>query len=314
MLLAVYNPNVEWLAKQLNSIERQDYPHVEVLVLDDGSDLVEEQTVRDTLRRCLKRVPYQYRKTLENQGSNRTFEQLTREADGDLVAYCDQDDIWEDEKLSVCLRKMKATGAGLVCCNAGFVGADGRELAGCSCAGKLADWIEKGSKIPLWQRLVFRNYAPGCSMLASAKLARTALPFPETMYHDHYLILWASLHAPVAVCREKLVRRRIHGENQTAFLGAVRTKEDYITLRIQKTCEILEELQGRLDCRDYLASAGAWSMARKSYASGGGIGALKKMMEGAAFNPRTTLFEAIFLPMPAAVWKVALNALHRYGR
>lgn len=318
MLLAVYNPNVEWLAKQLDSIERQDYPDVEVMVLDDGSGQVEEQAVQDTLRRCLKRVPYHYRKNTENLGSNRTFEQLTMEAEGSLLAYCDQDDIWEDRKLSSCLRQMKKEHAGLVCSDVAFMGADGRELPWKTEIEKLAEWVEYRSEPALWQRLVFRNFAPGCSMLVEADLAKSALPFAKNMYHDHYLALWASLHGSVAVCREKLVRRRLHGQNQTTFLGEVRTKEDYITERIQKTYEILDELQSRLEpdenCQNYLARAKAWSAARWSYGSGGGIGALKEMLQNVRFNPRTTLFEALFLPAPSSVWKMGLNMLHSHRR
>ena len=318
VLLAIYNPNVEWLAEQLASIDRQDYPNVEVLALDDGSDKVEEQTVRETLRRCLKQVPYRYRKNQENVGSNRTFEQLTMEAEGDLVAYCDQDDIWEAEKLSACLRQMKETGAGLVCSDVRFIGADGGELPWKTEVGRLADWVEREGRTALWQRLVFRNYAPGCSMLVETSLAKAALPFPNTMYHDHYLALWAAIHGPVAVCREKLVRRRLHGENQTTFLGAVWTKEDYIAERVEKTYEILDELQTRLEteesCRDYLAAAREWSLARRSYAAGGGIRELRKLLCGTAWNPRTTLFEAVSLPLPEGLWRMGLHVLHRHGR
>lgn len=334
VLLAIYNPNVEWLAEQLASIDRQDYPNVEVLALDDGSDKVEEQTIRETLRHCLKRVPYRYRKNPENVGSNWTFEQLTMEAEGDLVAYCDQDDIWEAEKLSACLRRMKETGAGLVCSDVRFIGADGGELLWKTEVGRLADWVEREgrgreyapqhqssalrSDPPLWQRLVFRNYAPGCSMLVEASLAKAALPFPKTMYHDHYLALWAAIHGPVAVCREKLVRRRLHGENQTTFLGTVWTKEDYIAERVEKTYEILDELQTRLEpeesCRDYLAAAREWSLARRSYAAGGGIRELRKLLRGAAWNPRTTIFEAVSLPLPERWWRMGLHVLHRHGR
>lgn len=303
---------------------------MEVLALDDGSDKVEEQTVRETLRRCLKRVPYRYRKNQENVGSNRTFEQLTMEAEGDLVAYCDQDDIWEAEKLSACLRRMKETGAGLVCSDVRFIGADGGELPWKTEVRRLADWVEREgrgrecrnpvmrSDPPLWQRLVFRNYAPGCSMLVDASLAKAALPLPKTMYHDHYLALWAAIHGPVAVCREKLVRRRLHRENQTTFLGAVWTKADYIAERVEKTYEILDELQTRLEaeenCRVYLAAAREWSLARRSYAAGGGIRELRKLLRGTAWNPRTTLFEAVSLPLPEGLWRMGLQVLHRHGR
>ena len=38
ILLAVYNPNMEWLQKQLYSIEQQDYPNLELHVIDDCSE------------------------------------------------------------------------------------------------------------------------------------------------------------------------------------------------------------------------------------------------------------------------------------
>lgn len=35
----------------------------------------------------------------KNIGSNKTFELLTSIADGDYIAYCDQDDIWEQPSI-----------------------------------------------------------------------------------------------------------------------------------------------------------------------------------------------------------------------
>jgi hypothetical protein len=42
-------------------------------------------------------------------GSNKTFERLTAFAEGKYVAYCDQDDIWEDNKIELLVNRLEKT-------------------------------------------------------------------------------------------------------------------------------------------------------------------------------------------------------------
>ena len=62
-------------------------------------------------------------------GSNRTFERLTEEAEGEYFAYCDQDDVWLPEKLAVLQEALEREKALLVCSDMYII--DGGGAGGC---------------------------------------------------------------------------------------------------------------------------------------------------------------------------------------
>ena len=100
VIIATYNHNIIWFEKQLNSINNQTYSNIEIILLDDSSvnekylDIIETTVI-------IKRFPVRIYRNDENLGSNKTFEKLVNLASGDYLAFCDQDDIWSDDKIEV---------------------------------------------------------------------------------------------------------------------------------------------------------------------------------------------------------------------
>ena len=76
---------------------------------------------------CITSFPYSITRNEENLGSNGTFERLTREAEGDLFAYCDQDDIWLPEKLTVLQKAMEREQALVVCSDMYIIDSSGKQ-------------------------------------------------------------------------------------------------------------------------------------------------------------------------------------------
>ena len=92
ILLAVYKPNETWFIEQLISLNEQTYDNIELLVYDDCPDFPVNE---DIIKKYITKFSYTLIRGIENEGSNKAFEELTKEAKGELFAYCDQDDIWE---------------------------------------------------------------------------------------------------------------------------------------------------------------------------------------------------------------------------
>ena len=101
ILMAVYEPRPDWLREQLASLNAQTYPNLKLYVRDDCSPTVPFEAVQACVAECITAFPYEIARNEENLGSNKTFERLTAETDGELLAYCDQDDVWLPEKLEV---------------------------------------------------------------------------------------------------------------------------------------------------------------------------------------------------------------------
>ncbi|MEH2536434.1 MULTISPECIES: glycosyltransferase family 2 protein [unclassified Bradyrhizobium] len=89
----------EYLQEQLASLRAQTYSNWELQVSDDGSTDDTIRIVRSFSESVSQRVAV---RDGPRQGFWQNFMSLVRndEIDGDLFAYCDQDDIWFPEKLA----------------------------------------------------------------------------------------------------------------------------------------------------------------------------------------------------------------------
>lgn len=104
IIMCTYN-GVPHLSEQLDSLRAQTLPPYELVVQDDGSsdgtwELLEDfcRTNPD-LRIRLFRNP-------QRLGYNRNFLSAVQRAEGDLIACCDQDDVWHPEKLETLVREI----------------------------------------------------------------------------------------------------------------------------------------------------------------------------------------------------------------
>ena len=100
-LLAVYQPNEEWLIELLRSLNAQTYAPLRLYVRHDASPSYKAERIRALLEEHVTAFPWVLKENESNVGSNRTFEELVRDAcEEDYIAFCDQDDVWLPEKLA----------------------------------------------------------------------------------------------------------------------------------------------------------------------------------------------------------------------
>lgn len=98
VVIATYN-GCEYIVEQLDSIKNQTYPVDKVIIRDDGST---DNTV-DVIHKYIidNKLNWEIRENEKNLGWRRNFFELIKEADTDLVFLCDQDDIWEPDKVEI---------------------------------------------------------------------------------------------------------------------------------------------------------------------------------------------------------------------
>ena len=102
--LCTYNGE-RYLSDLLQSLARQNYRPYELVVCDDGS---QDSTV-SILNEFERTAPFKVRifSNTGNLGVIKNFEQALSLCNGDYIALCDQDDVWQPEKLALltgCLR------------------------------------------------------------------------------------------------------------------------------------------------------------------------------------------------------------------
>ncbi len=92
-VIPVYN-RTETLKDAVESVLFQDYPDIEIIVVDDGSE--------PDLTACLK--PYmnmiRFIRLDENKGVSRARNEGIKAAEGEFIAFLDSDDVWLPFKIS----------------------------------------------------------------------------------------------------------------------------------------------------------------------------------------------------------------------
>ncbi len=266
ILMAVYEPNPKWLAQQLDSLEKQTYRPLRLYVCDDASPSFPLERLRALVSEHIHSFPTECSRNERNLGSNATFGKLTAQAESELLAYCDQDDVWEPDKLHRLAAALDVENAQLACCDMSVIDGDGRQTA-CS-VREVKPHIVYRCGEGLAPIFLTGNFVTGCACLIRADTARAALPFPLHTVHDQWLALCAARSGSIAFVPETLVRYRIHGENQTSTLKGVQNKKDYYAIRISRDQRRIAEFHERVDLGTPQRRLERWMNARAALADG----------------------------------------------
>jgi glycosyltransferase involved in cell wall biosynthesis len=228
LLLATYNGSF-FLKSFLDSVFSQTL-RPEIFVRDDGSD----DTTVDLL------LPRADQLTLVNDhlgnvGIVENFNILANVANTDYLAFADQDDIWEPDKLAVQMELMRQMERKFGADMPLLVHSD---LAVCDehrCVIDSSLWRFQrlDPRVRSFARLLVQNNVTGCTVLINKPLKDLAFPVPEgAIMHDWWLAIVAAAFGRIGYVSRPLVRYRQHQGNE---LGAVRSDLYGAMKRFKKT-------------------------------------------------------------------------------
>jgi len=309
ILMAVYEPRLDWLREQLLSLEAQTYPNLRLYVRDDCSPALPFQEIERCIKDCIRSFPYEVWRNEENVGSNRTFERLTQEAQGEYFAYCDQDDVWLPEKLEVLREALDKEKALLACSDMYIMDGNGRRIA--DSITKIRRHHRFRSGTGLTDTLWYSNFASGCALLVQARTAKAALPLNPYMYYDHYITLFAANSGRIAFVDRPLIHHREHGANQSSTLQGVTDRESYRRIRVDTAANAVRWLEQYFPADEALRKTleeGLWWLeARQGYLRGDRkrAGTVWKYRR---YSPMASIFELIMPFLPEGLFRVAVWA------
>lgn len=204
--MATYNGE-KYIIEQLLSILKQIESTDEVIISDDHST--------DNTLEVIKSLNDSRIKIFTNdkeKGYTRNFENALEKASGDIIFLSDQDDVWMNDKVQICLDALKISD---------FLVHDGKIVD--------QDLKEKYNSV-----FEFRNARKGfivnfinikylgCCMVFKKSVLVKSLPFPNDQYlttHDSWLTLVAEMYFKVSLIQNPLILYRRHGDN-TSLGGA----------------------------------------------------------------------------------------------
>ncbi len=220
ILMSTYNGE-RFLGEQIESLLHQSWKNLEVLIRDDGSN--------DRTPDILREYGAKYKQVkifLENnRGVSQSFFALLGKSDADYVAFCDQDDIWLEEKIETAIRRLeREKGPALYCSNKILVDSE----------GKLMQKQDRRKRIPGFGNAVVECICTGCTTVMNRKMAeimKDRLP-DHAILHDWWCYLAATYAGKVIFDEQAYIKYRQHEKNvvgaKAGFWAEVRAKAAYL--------------------------------------------------------------------------------------
>jgi glycosyltransferase involved in cell wall biosynthesis len=220
--MCTYNGE-RFLSQQLESIADQTRLPTELVICDDRST----DATADMIQKFASSAPFSVRFNLNPvnlggtaKGITRNFEQASRLCTGDLIAFCDQDDVWFPQRLAVMAQKMEEDSqAGGVFADAQLISDQGvpkgirlSETTGMT--PKEHERLLRGEVLPV---LLSMTKVYGCSLMVDSRLLMKILPVPPHWWFDAWVACTVALYSQLVFIPEALFSYRIHS---TQSVGA----------------------------------------------------------------------------------------------
>lgn len=221
IMMATYNGE-KYIKEQINSILAQTYTDWKLYISDDGST---DKTVN-----IIKEYERQYPEKIFVVSSEKKFHSAKKNFSylfhiipkAEYYAFCDQDDIWEKNKLSKLLTYVmaKQNNEKVLVYHDMKLGSTKQKVFSNSFFEYSG--FQLNDQLSLQQILLY-NIVPGCSMLFNHKVRECIKEIPEAcIMHDWWVLLVTiCFGGQIIFCKETLSLYRQHEENQ---IGATKKK------------------------------------------------------------------------------------------
>jgi len=216
IVLASFN-GAEFLSQQLDSLIAQTETQWDLLIRDDGStdhslDIIRRYSQKD---QRINLLSDKHGETGSAMGNFSILLEAALKQGATHVFCCDQDDVWDPDKLELVLARLKQLEgegriASLVHHDLAVVNETLKPLS--RSFVRLMRMNPGDQRNP--QRLISRNEITGCAMACNRALLELALPISDqAVMHDWWLGLHAAFFGRLAYMPKRLVKYRQHGKN-----------------------------------------------------------------------------------------------------
>lgn len=214
IILATYNGE-QYIRSQLQSIVEQSYDNWVCYIYDDCSSDGTVNICLDFKRKYKNKIFITNRELSSGSACNNFLmaynEILLKNIEYDYIAFCDQDDVWNEDKLSILSSELdKHKIPALVFSDLSIVD-ENLNLINRSFVNKISVVEKQYSKK---KYLSIDNIIPGCSMMINRELSMNIGPIPSgVIMHDWWIVINACRFGCVNFIDESLVLYRQHSNN-----------------------------------------------------------------------------------------------------
>lgn len=209
ILLSTYNGE-KYIEEQLDSLLNQHYRNFTILIRDDGS--------KDNTVKVIKEYIQKYSGLIElieghNLGVIGSFMELVKcyDAKDDYIAFCDQDDFWEPDKIANAINVLEKEEEEIkgYCSNLNLVDEN------------LVFIKQKYSKelIPNFNNAIYENIITGCTFVCSNNLLQiikeklNCVNLNNVLMHDWWFYLVGTAYGKICYDSNSSIAYRQHSSN-----------------------------------------------------------------------------------------------------
>lgn len=214
ILLATYNGE-RFLREQLDSLLRQTWKQWHLTVSDDGSTDGTAAILDEYVERYPEYIQRVFHKGRFGNARDHFF-WLMKESVASYLMFCDQDDVWYENKVEKSMKAMLRAEHEpdipiLVFTDLTPVDESLRPIE-----QSLMKMQQQDPKAISYEQILFQNVVTGCTVVinqALAKIAGMCSSIEETVMHDWWLALVAARYGQIIYVNESTMDYRQHSSN-----------------------------------------------------------------------------------------------------
>lgn len=236
VVLATYNGE-KFIRAQLESIFRQSRKPDEIVINDDNSI---DKTV-DIINTVIKTtdIPILLNINKVRMGYAQNFRNAVSRSHGDIVFLCDQDDVWLEDKIKICMNVLE-TKHNVLALSTGFYFTDSTLSR-----KKPSDTLKAGQLLKIsWKKFIRHPKYPGMSMVFKKMIWSDidSMDWKPKTPHDWMINQYAAANNGLYLLGDKLVLYRQH-ESNTEGLIKNKKNNNIRESRLKQIDELVDALR-----------------------------------------------------------------------
>lgn len=236
ILLPTYNGE-KYLRQLIESIINQTFTDWRLIIRDDGSKDDTVSIVKEYVAAYGDKILLM-EDQLGNLGTSCSNDLLMHLTDSPYFMFCDQDDIWEPNKIEVCLNEMRSIEREhpnvpiLVCSDACCVDENNNLI--CESFFKSQKFIDTTDSL---YKMLALNIVQGSTALMNDRVRSVVSRIPRDYLHDAWVASIVKYYGVVSYIHKPLLQYRQHENN---VLGAMAVGPRYEMNKIKKLKTLLK--------------------------------------------------------------------------
>ena len=247
VVLATYNGE-KYIVSQMDSLREQTVVPHEVVICDDCSS----DKTTDVIKEYIKKynlLNWHLYTNFKNLGWVRNFYRGVNLSTGDLIFFCDQDDVWDKDKLRNMKLMFNDNKINVLSCKCQYIDANGEKI---SVSYSELPFCKRGNS-----KLIKHNFSdkftysiyPGCTMAVRKVFWNTIMSSykinkQQSLPHDAVMWKMGVLTDSAYELNEELIKYRLHDKNASKPQDSINKNIKKRSTRIKEIEYVLSQMEG----------------------------------------------------------------------